>query len=625
MSTDRFGISDRYHDAHGVEHVTTPETRTALRRAMGVPEQDSAHAERDDSSDAVSGRDGTADDLVRVVQPGDSRALAAPVELLLEDGTSRVADAALPDDLPFGYHRVRARDGRESTLIVAPAACHLPDDLRTWGWAAQVYATRSRASWGMGDLADLARLGRWTRGLGAGCIMVNPLSAPTPVPLIEPSPYYPSSRRFRNPLFLRVEDVPGFEALGAAGERLANAGRALNRDRRIDRDAVFRLKMEALQAIFARFTDDPAFDAYRAQQGTALVEFATYCALAERHGKDWRRWPVEHRRPDEAAVHVFRDEQASRVRFHEWLQWRLDVQLAAAAREIAIVNDLPIGIDIAGADAWCWQELMAAGVSVGAPPDDFSATGQDWGLTPFVPHRLRAVGYRPFIETIRSMLAHAGGLRIDHVMGLFRLFWIPRGMGAKGGAYVRARADELLAIVALESMRAGAFIVGEDLGTVEDGVRETLAKRKLLSYRLLYFEPTAPRHFPELALTSVTTHDLATIAGLWSGSDVADQKRNGLSPNEAAMRGLRDKIAQLDGLPADASSEVAIERTYAALAEAPSRVLLATLDDALAVAERPNMPGTVTEWPNWSLALPQPLEEIETAALPRKLAAALAR
>ncbi|HEX4403296.1 MAG TPA: 4-alpha-glucanotransferase [Polyangia bacterium] len=625
MSTDRFGISDRYHDAHGAEHVTTPETRAALRRAMGVPDQDSAHAERDDSADAVSGRDGTADDLVRVVQPGDSRALTAPVELLLEDGTSRTADAALPDDLPIGYHRARARDGRESTLIVAPAACHLPDDLRTWGWAAQVYAARSRASWGMGDLADLARLGRWTRSLGAGCIMVNPLSAPTPVPLIEPSPYYPSSRRFRNPLFLRVEDVPGFEALGAVGERLANAGRALNSDRRIDRDAVFRLKMEALQAIFAGFTEAPAFEAYRAQQGTALVEFATYCALAERHGKDWRRWPVEHRRPDEAAVRVFRDEQAPRVRFHAWLQWRLDVQLAAAAREIAIVNDLPIGIDVAGADAWCWQELMAAGVSVGAPPDDFSATGQDWGLTPFVPHRLRAAGYRPFIETIRSMLAHAGGLRIDHVMGLFRLFWIPRGVGAKGGAYVRARADELLAIVAIESARAGAFIVGEDLGTVEDGVRETLAKRKLLSYRLLYFEPTAPRHFPELALTSVTTHDLATIAGLWSGSDVADQKRIGLAPNEAAMRGLRDKIAQLDGLPADASNEVAIERTYAALAEAPSRVLLATLDDALAVPERPNMPGTVTEWPNWSLALPQPLEEIETAALPRKIAAALTR
>jgi 4-alpha-glucanotransferase len=627
MPTDRFGITRRYFDVHGHERLTSPETRAALRRAMGEPE----HVPEDDAPEAAA--KGGAEppprpaspEPVRLLGPGADRALAEPVELALEDGSSRVADGELPADLPLGYHRMRARGGHESLLIVAPGACHLPDDLRTWGWAAQLYAARSRASWGIGDLADLARLGRWTRGLGGGCIMINPLSAPTPVPLIEPSPYYPSSRRYRNPLFLRIEDVPGFAALGDAGARLANAGRALNGERRIDRDAVFRLKMEALAALYARFTGDPGFDAYLAQQGDALTEFATYCALAEAHGKDWRRWPADHRRHDGEGVRAFREANAPRVRFHAWLQWLVDVQLAAAAREIAIVNDLPIGLDVAGADAWCWQELMAADVSVGAPPDEFNAKGQDWGLTPFVPHRLRAAGYRPFIETIRSMLAHAGGLRIDHVMGLFRLFWIPRGLGAAGGAYVRTRADELLAIVALESVRAGAFIVGEDLGTVEAGVRETLAARKMLSYRLLYFEPAPPRQFPELALTSVTTHDLATIAGLWSGSDLEDQRRIGLRPNEDSMRGLRDKIAKLDGIAADASAELAIERTHVALAEAPSRVLLATLDDALAVPERPNMPGTVTEWPNWSLGLPRPLEEIEEAPLPRKLAAALER
>ncbi|HVU51067.1 MAG TPA: 4-alpha-glucanotransferase [Polyangia bacterium] len=627
MPTDRFGITRRYHDALGNEHHTTPETRAALRRAMGEPE----HLPEDDADDTAMPPARTAasqaHDPVRVLQPGASRDLAQPVELALEDGSSRVADGELPADLPLGYHRMRGRDGHEALLIVAPEACHLPDDLKTWGWAAQLYAARSRASWGMGDLGDLARLGRWTRALGGGCIMINPLSAPTPVPLIEPSPYYPSSRRYRNPLFLRIEDVPGFEALGEAGARLANAGRALNGDRRIDRDAVFRLKMQALEALFARFAGDAAFDAYLGAQGPALTEFATYCALAEAHGKDWRRWPAEHRRHDGDGVRAFREANAPRLRFHAWLQWLVDVQLAAAAREIAIINDLPIGIDVAGADAWCWQELLASDVSVGAPPDEFSANGQDWGLAPFVPHRLRAAGYRPFVETIRSMLAHAGGLRIDHVMGLFRLFWIPRALpgGARRGAYVRARADELLAIVALESVRARAFIVGEDLGTVEAGVRETLAARRMLSYRLLYFEPTAARHFPELALTSVTTHDLATIAGLWSGSDLEDQRRIGVHPNEEGMRGLRDKLARLEGLRADATPEVAIERTYAALAEAPSRVLLATLDDALAVPERPNMPGTVTEWPNWSLALPRTLEELEEAPLPRRLAAALAR
>jgi 4-alpha-glucanotransferase len=618
MSTDRFGITDSFFDVHGKAHLTSPETRAALLRAMGVSGEEAA-------APAAKAPAGSQADAVRVLQPGDDRALSAPVEIALEDGSTRVADHELPADLPLGYHGMRARDGHESLLIVAPAACHLPDDLRTWGWAAQVYATRSRESWGMGDLADLARLGRWTRSLGGGVVMINPMSAPTPVPLIEPSPYYPSSRRFRNPLFLRVEDVPGFAALGDAGARLAASGRELNRDRRIDRDAVFRLKMEALEALHARFTGDADFDRYVAAQGTALTEFSTYCALAERNGKDWRRWPAEHRRPDAAGVRAFREANAARVRFHAWLQWLVDGQLAKASREIALVNDLPIGIDVAGADAWCWQDLMADGVSVGAPPDEFNTAGQDWGLTPFVPHKLRAAGYRPLVETIRAMLAHVGGLRIDHVMGLFRLYWVPRGVGPKGGAYVRARADELLAIVALESARAQAFVIGEDLGTVEAGVREKLALRKLLSYRLLYFEPGDPKTYPELALTSVTTHDLATIAGLWTGTDIEDQRRIGLQPAEESMRGLREKVAKLGGLPSNASVELAVERTHVALSHAPSRVLLAQLDDALMVPERPNMPGTVTEWPNWSLALPRPLEEIEQEKLPRTIAKVMAR
>jgi 4-alpha-glucanotransferase len=615
MATNRFGIDDRYHDAMGGLHLTSDETRAALGAAMGVD----LHANPDDADADADAR------AVRVLTPGGSRALEEPVEIVLEDGSTRTADHELPDDLPMGYHRLRARSGRRTLLIAAPATCHLPDDLRTWGWAAQVYAARSRQSWGIGDLGDLARLGRWARGLGAGVVMVNPLSAATLVAPIEPSPYYPSSRRFRNPLFLRLEDVPGWGALGADGVRWANAGQALNSKRRIDRGVIFQLKMEALKALFGRFVGDPDFDRYTALQGDALTEFSTYCTLAERHGKDWRRWPSPYRRHDGDAVEAFRDRSAPRVRFHAWLQWLLDGQLAAAGKEIALINDLPIGIDIAGADAWCWQELMAADVSVGAPPDEFSAEGQDWGLAPFIPHKLRAADYRPFIETIRAMLAHAGGLRIDHVMGLFRLFWIPRRLGAKRGAYVRSRADELLAIIALESQRAKAFIVGEDLGTVEDGVRETLAARRMLSYRLLYFEPTAPKDFPELALSSVTTHDLATIAGLWSGSDLQDQKSIGLHPNEAGMKALRDKLAKLDGIPEDAPAELAIEKTYAALAAAPSRVLLATLDDTLAVPERPNMPGTVNEWPNWSLALPKTLEEIEEAELPRKIATALTR
>ena len=611
--TDPFGIVDDFIDTTGATRKTSPETRAALRAAMGA--RPNAEAPDDDGA-----RD------VRVLSPGGDRKLAGRADLVLEDGSHRAVAGELPGDLPLGYHTLYPEGGGEQSLIVAPAHCFLPDGLRTWGFAAQVYAARSRASWGIGDLNDLGRIGRLTKRLGGQVVMVNPMTAPTPVPPIEPSPYYPSSRRFSNPLFLRVEDVPGWDRLDAGlRDRLGNAGRALNADRRIDRNAIFKLKMEALEAIFAGFGGEDGFRWFRDGQGQALVDFATYCALAERHGKDWRAWPQELRRADAPAVAAFRTANAKRVEFHAWLQWRLDAQLAAAAETIAVVNDLPIGLDVAGADAWCWQDLMARDVSVGAPPDEFNANGQDWGLTPFIPFRLRAARYRPFIETIRAMLRHAGGLRIDHVMGLFRLFWVPRALGTKGGSYVRSRADELLAIVALESERARAFIIGEDLGTVEPGVREKLGERRMLSYRLLYFEPSAPQHFPELALSSVTTHDLPTIAGLWTGADAAAQRKIGFDPNDAGTKSLRDKLRHLGDLPEDASVEAVIESTHRAIAAAPSRILLATLDDAVAVPERPNLPGTVDQYPNWSLALDKPLEEIEELELPRKVAQALQR
>src|SRR4029079_8162668 len=467
MATDRFGIDDSYHDAQGARHETSRETRAALQAAMGVAPETAAPPL--DEPDAV-----------RVLVPGGGRSLEGGGDVVLEDGTSRPVDGALPEDLPLGYHRLQRRGGEETLLIVRPGRCFLPDDLRAWGFAAQLYAARSRDSWGIGDLADLKRLGRWTRGLGGAVLMVNPLTAPTPLWPIEPSPYYPSSRRYRNPLFLRIEELPGWDTLPADQRgRLTNAGTALNRARQIDRDAIFRLKQEALEALFARFQGEQGFDWFCAGQGQALSDFATYCALAERHGKDWRQWPAEYRRPDGGDVARFREAEGARVRFHAWTQWLFDSELARASKEIGVIHDLPIGLDVAGADAWCWQDMMARDVSVGAPADEFNANGQDWGLTPFIPGKLRAAQYRPFIETIRAMLRHAGGLRIDHVMGLFRLFWIPRALGAKHGAYVRTRADEMLAIVALESQRAQAFIIGEDLGTVEAGVRERLHEQRM--------------------------------------------------------------------------------------------------------------------------------------------------
>jgi 4-alpha-glucanotransferase len=340
----------------------------------------------------------------------------------------------------------------------------------------------------------LKRLARWSaQELNAGVLMINPLHAPTPVAPIQPSPYYPSSRRYRNPLFLRVD--------GASAE-LQAAGRALNRERLIDRDVAFRLKMQALEEIWSSGgVQDRDFNVYCAREGQDLELFAAFCALAEQHRGSWQKdWPAEYRQPASREVRRFIDEHLDKVRFHQWVQWLIDRQLAACSHEISVMQDLPIGVDPGGADAWMWQDMFAQGVSVGAPPDEFNTGGQDWGLPPFIPHKLRAAAYDPFIRTIRATLGHAGGLRIDHVLGLFRLFWVPEGLGAVKGAYVRYNADELLAIVALESCRARAFVVGEDLGTVEEGVREKLQSMGMLSYRVLWFESEAPETNPEMAL-----------------------------------------------------------------------------------------------------------------------------
>ena len=559
---------------------------------------------------------------VRVLRAGSRARLGLEGELQLEDGRVKPVRGTLPAGVPPGYHTLRTRMG-EISVIVTPAACPQPPG-RTWGWAAQLYATRSAASWGIGDLGDLRRLGAWSARLGARILLVNPLSAPIPGVPQQPSPYFPSSRRFRNPLYLSIADVPGAREAQLDLEPLARAGQDLNVGRRIDRDAVLELKSRALDLLWSRFAGDAELDEYRRREGRALEEYATFCALAEHHGGGFTRWPAEYRRPDSPAVAEFRRAQRQRVDFHAWLQWQLDRQLAGAAAACPLMQDLPIGVDPEGADAWAWQDTLALGATVGAPPDRYVAAGQNWLLPPFAPHRLRAAGYRPFIETIRAALRHARGLRIDHVMGLFRLFWIPSGLTPAAGGYVRYPADDLLGIVALECTRAGAFVVGEDLGTVEDGVRETLAQRRVLSYRCLWFEAGLPKAFPRLSLGAITTHDLPTIAGLWNGSDLDAQRKLGLNPNEEALGDIRHRLRRMTRVRADAPAERVIERAHDLLADARSVVVTATLDDALAVSERPNMPGTVNEWPNWSLALPVPLEDLERRPLALSIARRLA-
>jgi 4-alpha-glucanotransferase len=608
---ERWGIHPGYHDMFGHWHATPPETREALLAAMGVvsdqPPQDVPLA-------------------VLVLQSGETRSLSVAAELTLEDGTVLRPTDQLPPDLPIGYHRLRDDDsGAETLIIQRPAACHFDPAMRIWGLAVQLYAARSAQSWGLGDLADLRRLAQWSSRLGAGAVLVNPLSAAAPIFPQQSSPYYPTSRRFRNPLYLCVPEVPGADRVDGPFAALAADARALNLSRRLDRDRVFQLKMQALEAVWQAGANDPDFDAYRCLQGEDLQVFGTYAALAELHGGDWRFWPTELRDPHSTAVQRFAAAQADRIRFHTWLQWLLDRQLADAARYLPLVQDLPIGVDPGGADAWQWQDVLAQGATVGAPPDLFNADGQNWCLPPFIPHRLRAAGFRPFIQTIRAAMRHAGGLRIDHVMGMFRLFWIPESSSPDAGTYVRYPADEMLAVVAVESHRAGAWVAGEDLGTVEPMVRERLQENRMLSYRLMWFEDGPPRDYPPLSMAAITTHDLPTVAGLWSGADFAAQQQIGLRPSREGYEDLRRRLQRATGLNDGESPQVAVQRAYEAMASAPSAVLVANLEDAVAVEERPNMPGTIDQWPNWSIALPQPLEQIETADLPRAIARALDR
>ncbi|HDP25823.1 MAG TPA: 4-alpha-glucanotransferase [Deltaproteobacteria bacterium] len=601
-------IYSRYRDVLGAWHRTPEETRSAIEAAM-------------------QGSQIPGESKARVVRPGRVYPIEGDADLVLEDGTIVKVRGSLPRDIPYGYHQLRPLEGDKPVFLIAsPGCCVLPERRRDWGWAVQLYALRSRKSWGIGDLADLREFARRSRQThGAGIILINPLLAVNPVLPQQSSPYYPTSRRYRNPLYLRVEEVPGAPVCSREIESLADAGRGLNHERIIDRNEVFRLKMKALDCVWKRFGTTSSFDGYCTRQGDSLHSYACFCVLVEHFGGGWHSWPGEYRHPASAAVARFAEANTERIRFHQWLQWLLDEQLACASRELPIMQDLPVGFDPQGFDAWAWQDILAREMSVGAPPDEFSAQGQDWGLAPFVPARLRACEYLPFRETIQASLSHAKALRIDHVMGLFRQFWIPKGMSPAMGAYVRFPAQDLLAIIALESYRSGAFIVGEDLGTVQQEVRRKLAQHHMLSSRLLWFEEKPPGEYPKLALASVTTHDLPTIAGLWSGTDLHVQQNLGLRPNVDGTRQIRNRLKKIINAPRNTPIDEVIKKTHRMLAGSPSLIVTATLDDALGVHERPNMPGTLSQWPNWSISLPLSREEIEDHPLLDNVARVIAQ
>jgi 4-alpha-glucanotransferase len=605
-SADAELVPDAFVDAYGERRTIAPEVRAAVLAAMGLEPREEPGGP----------------DPVAVVRRGS--ALPEPGVVVLEDGTGLGRLERLPRDVPFGYHDLVRDDGSRRMLITGPGRCVLPAGLRAWGWAVQLAATRSHRSWGIGDLGDLRALATWAADAGAGFLAVSPLGAPNPGPSPEPSPYYPSTRRFGNPLHLCVEALPGAEAVAD----LAAVGRALNDEPLVDRPRAWALKLEALERLWTTpgAVDRAGLDAWRAAAGPALDRWATFVVMSERFGPGWRSWPAALRDPSSAEVARVAREHADRVAFHAWIQRCFDRQLADASAPLRRIADLPVGVDPGGFDAWDWQAQLAAGASVGAPPDRFNHAGQDWALPPFIPHRLREARYGPFIATLRAHLRHAGGLRIDHVLGLFRLWWIPRGDGPARGAYVRYPTEELLEIIALESVRAGALVIGEDLGTVPAGVRRELHRRRLLSTRLALFERLPPARYPRQAVAGVTTHDLPTIAGAWSGSDLDDQAASGVPPDADGLALLRARLVAAAGVGADATLDGLVVALHRAVAASPSALVAATLEDALRVERRPNLPGTVApQRDNWSLALPVRIEDLGVDLRVRALVGAMRR
>jgi 4-alpha-glucanotransferase len=598
VATDGWGVDDGWSDTGDRWHRAPAETLDAIAAAMARTE-----------AAEPPGRP------VWVVRPGATATAPRGWGLVLEDGTDLGATGVLPPDLPLGLHDLIGPDRRRAaTVLVSPGRCHLPVGLREWGVTMQVPTTRARSGWGVGDLADVRTVAAWLGRLGGRALGLSPLHATTPVHPIQPSPYFPSSRRWRNPLLLRVDEVPGADLVPQVAALAAEA-RAGASGPILDRDRTWRAQRSALELIWreqapARVAE---LSRWRTENGDALEGWARYCALADEHGPRWSRWPAPLRQPTSPAVAEAARSKADAVAFHAWLQLLLEEQLTRAnTGEVRLVQDLAVGIDPDGADAWLHQDLLALDMSVGAPPDDFAPDGQDWGLPPFVPWRLRDAGYRPLAELFRASMAAGGGLRVDHVMGLVRLFWIPRGGEPSDGTYVRFEGRELLEVLAMESARAGAVVVGEDLGTVEPGFREELRSTDVLSTRLVWFEDHPPEDLPVDALAMVTTHDLPTIAGVWTGADEAELASIGRPTPEEERGSLRRRLAGVVGVPDDAPVGQVVDRVHQRLAASPSALTLGTLEDLCEVRRRPNVPGTTSERPNWSRALPLPLEDLVT-------------
>ena len=700
-----WGIQPDYWDIFGKHHVTSPETKRAILESLGIPagsQETLEHAlEKRSRSEwsrvlppclVISENHRPREFAVNV--PAERAEQVAGVVLKMENGTAQTYSVALheiqpvdsaefdgrrylrkwlplPESIPLGYHDLEILLGEMTTssrLIVAPDSAYLPEGLRSAGIAIALYGIRSERNWGCGDFSDLKRLIDWVADEAGGSFVgLNPLHAIHNRRPYNTSPYLPNSVFYRNFIYLDLETIPDF-AQCARAQRLWTRPdvqqeiAALRASEFVEYERVHTLKMRFLKLLFAAFLRERRsgsprarqFEEYRKREAVPLERFATYSALDEWiHRRNpqiwtWPEWPEPYRDPLSPETQAFSRKHWRLVLFYQYIQWQIDIQLANAqqhARDkglsIGLYHDLALATDRYGADLWAHRSYFAAGCRVGSPPDDFNPKGQDWAFPPPNSAQHRESGYQLFIESIRQNCLHGGALRIDHVMRFFRLYWIPDRAEADAGAYVRDNWEDLIRIVALESVRHRVIVVGEDLGTVEPEVRDTLARFGILSYRLLYFEKDEAGGFrnyaayPQQALVSSTTHDLPTLAGFWIGQDIEVRRRVGLLPDEASYQEqLRaravEKQKMLDALlsagllpdwfPRSAREvpELTGELHNAVvgyLASTPSMLLLINQEDLTKEVEQQNLPGTTWQYPNWSRKMHFRLDELYSAKM----------
>jgi 4-alpha-glucanotransferase len=554
-----------------------------------------------------------------------------------------VGEAAfdLPEHLPLGYHRLQATLENkvvETPLVVSPAWIERPRKLgnnRAWGFAVQLYSVMSDESWGLGDMSDLRDFNVWAGGeMCADYVLINPLEAGAPTPPLEPSPYLPTSRRFLNPIYIKPEDIYEYAEL-ADKDRIQieaikkSLHEELAGDDLIERDLVMPAKMAALKIIFAvkrRAARELALQNFMNREGKELVRFARWCVIASQYGVDWREWPEDLQAvdSDEVAAHCakYQDE----VDFYIWLQWIADGQLreaqsvaSDAGMRLGLMADLPVGVGLKSAEYWSAPSIFATGVTTGAPPDFYNAKGQEWGQIPWRPDRLEELAYEPFKLMIRNLMRNSGGVRIDHIMGLFRLWWVPTGMLPTQGTYVRYNHEAMVGILALEAHRAGCLVVGEDLGVVEPWVREYLAGRGILGTSVVWFEnwddgtPKAAEQWREACMASVTTHDMPPTEGylalehvylghelnLLTGS-LDDELESAKEEQSRLLRVLRERGFLS---PDETDREEIILALHRYLTLTPAKLLTVGLTDAVGDRRTQNQPGTYREYPNWQQPL----------------------